>query len=130
MLSALAADHVHRPRNIGPLEGAQYGVSGEPGEGPWIEIWLQVEEGRIVNAAYRTHGCPSSIAAGSVLCDLVRGRTIDQAMRLKADDLLTILGELPPGKGHFAGMAVEAKDRAARPGSLGKEHLVSKGEHR
>lgn len=112
MLSSLAADHVQRPRNQGPLEGAAYGVSGDPGDGPWIEIWLRVEGDRIVDAAYRTHGCPSSIASGSVLCDLVRGRTLAQAMSLEAHDLLVVLGELPEGKGHFPSMAVEALRRA------------------
>ena len=113
MLSPLAADHVQRPRNNGPLDPpARYGVSGEPGEGPWVEIWLRVDGGRIIETAYRTHGCPTSIASGSMLCDLVRGRTLEQASRLEASDLLIVLGELPPGKGHFAAMAVAAMNRA------------------
>jgi nitrogen fixation NifU-like protein len=108
MLSPIAANHVQRPHNIGPLEGATYGCSGVPGDGPWIEIWLCLETNVIKDAAYRTHGCPSSIASGSMLCDLVRGRTCEQASLIEATDLLIILGGLPEGKGHFASMAVEA----------------------
>jgi len=109
MLSALAADHVQRPRNVGPLAPpARYGVSGAPGDGPWIEIWLRVEGERIADAAYRTHGCPASIASASMVCDLVRGRTFEQAMCLDVDDLLAVLGGLPEGKGHLADLAVAA----------------------
>ena len=108
MLSPLAADHVQRPRNQGPLEGARYGVSGEPGEGPWIEIWLRVEGDMIVDAAYGCHGCPASIASGSLTCELVRGRTLEAAARLEPSDLMAVLGGLPPGKGHLAAMAIEA----------------------
>lgn len=112
MLSSLASTHVQAPRNIGPLDGARYGVSGEPGEGPWIEVWLRVEGARIADAAYRCHGCPSAIASGSVLCDLVRGRTLEAAARLEISDLLIVLGDLPPGKGYLAAMAVEALYKA------------------
>jgi len=114
MLSALAADHVQRPRNLGPLPDAQYGVSGEPGEGPWVEIWVRLDGSLIVNAAYRTHGCPSSIASASMVCDLIRGRPVELALRLEPGDLLTLLGELPPGKSHFARMAVEAMNMAVK----------------
>jgi NifU-like protein len=112
MLSSKVAEYVQHPRNIGPLEGASYGVSGVPGEGPSMQMWLRIEGGRIVDAAYRTHGCPSSIASGSCICDLVRGRTLEQAGRLTADDVRLFLGGLPEGKGHFADMGVEALRRA------------------
>ena len=113
MLSELALGYVQRPRNVGPLESpARYGVSGAPGDGPSVEVWLHVRDGVIVNAAARTHGCPSSIACAGLICDLIRGRTIEQAKLLTAEDLLTVLGGLPDGKGHLAGMAVDAVHRA------------------
>ena len=113
MLNRLAADHVQRPRNIGPMEGvARYGVSGVPGDGPSMEIWLRLSGDLITDAAYRTHGCPSSIASGSCLCDLVRGRSVERARLLTANDLRLVLGGLPEGKGHFADMAVQAMNQA------------------
>jgi NifU-like protein involved in Fe-S cluster formation len=109
LLSAVAADHVQRPRNQGPLESAtHYGVSGSPGEGPYVELWLEVREGTIRRAAYRTHGCPSSVAASSLLCQLAAGREMAKMMELTGDELLLVLGGLPEGKERFAHMAVEA----------------------
>lgn len=108
MLSSRVAEYVQHPRNIGPLEGARYGVSGVPGEGPHVEVWIRIEGGLIVEAAYRTHGCPASIASGSCLCDLIRGRTPERARLLTADDLRLVLGGLPDGRGHFADMAIQA----------------------
>lgn len=113
MLSELAADHVNRRRNSEPLEGqAGYGVSGCPVEGPYVEIWTTLDGNKISRAAYRTHGCPSSVAASSVLCSVVTGRTVNQAKMLEARDLISIMGGIPEGKERFAAMAVEALAKA------------------
>lgn len=109
MLSAVASDHVQRPRNQGLLEGAtHYGLSGSPGDGPYVELWLEVRNGTIDRAAYRTHGCPSSVAASSLLCRLSAGRELEKIQALTGDELLLVLGGLPEGKERFAFMAVEA----------------------
>jgi NifU-like protein len=113
MLSSLATDHVQRPRNIGPLEPpCQYGVSGVPGEGPFVELWVRVEGDQILSAAYKTLSCPSSIACASLACDLVRGRTVEVASRITSEDLKTILGGLPDGKGHMADHTIKALKNA------------------
>ena len=112
MLSPLAADHVHRPRHRGPLEDASYGVSGVPGDGPYVEIWTRVEGGVVARAAFRTPGCPSSTAAASVLCGLAEGREATRVMELTGEDLLKVLGGLPEGKEMYANMSVEAMKRA------------------
>jgi NifU-like protein involved in Fe-S cluster formation len=113
MLSAIAADHVQRPRNCGPLEGAtSFGTCGSRGDGPYVEIWLEVQGDLITRAAYRTPGCPSSTAAASMLAQLVTGRTLAQAGALTDTDLLRILGGLPEGKEEFATMAVKALSAA------------------
>lgn len=108
MLSPVAADHVQNPRRQGPLEGAWYGVSGSPGGGPYVEIWTVIENGTILDAAYRTHGCPSSVAASSMTCHLAAGKPVGFAELLTPEDLLVVLGGLPDGKERFARMAVEA----------------------
>jgi len=113
VLSDLAARYVQTPRNVGPLAPpARYGVSGTPGDGPSVQVWLRIKDGVIEDAAARTHGCPSSIACAGLICDLIRGRTVEQALLLTAEDLTTVLGGLPDGKGYLAGMAVEAVRRA------------------
>lgn len=113
MLSPVAADHVQRPRNQGPLENAtHYGVSGSPGEGPYVEIWLDIRDGKIQRAGYRTPGCPSSTAAASMTCQLALGKSFEWIPSLTGQDVLTILGGLPEGKEHYAQRAAEALGNA------------------
>jgi len=114
MLSPLAADHVQRPRNRGPLENASYGVSGTPGDGPYVEIWARVEGGVIREAGFRTPGCPSSTAAASMLCELAKGREAARVLELTGEDLERLLGGLPEGKGDYARMSVEAMTKAIK----------------
>jgi len=110
MLGALAADHLARPRNRGPLTNATHcGLGGnEPGEGPFVRIWLLVEQGQINQATFETHGCPSSIAASSVLCSLITGRELAKALTLSASELIAIMGGIPDGKEIYAAMAIQA----------------------
>jgi NifU-like protein involved in Fe-S cluster formation len=97
------------PRNVGPLEDAtHFGQSGCPGDGPYVQIWVQLKDGVISRAAYATHGCPSSIASASILCQLVTGRELARASCLEAEDLVTVLGGLPEGKERYAAHAIEA----------------------
>lgn len=113
MLSPLASEHVNRPRNCGPLEGAtHYGQVGVPGEGPYVQMWLQVEHDTILSAAYRCNGCPSTIASSSLVAEIMTGRTVEQALKLTAEDVVTILGGLPDGKEPCAQMAVKALGEA------------------
>jgi NifU-like protein involved in Fe-S cluster formation len=62
----------------------------------------------IVRAAFRTFGCPSATACGSMICTILTGRSVEKAMLLTAEDLLRILGGLPEGKEYCAGLAVSA----------------------
>jgi NifU-like protein involved in Fe-S cluster formation len=113
VFSNLAIDHLARPRNRGPLPSFTHeGGVGSKGDGPFVHIWLQVEDGRIRAASYDTHGCPSSAAAAGVLTTLITGRTPEQALSLTDQELLTVLGGLPEGKEMFATMAIDALHKA------------------
>lgn len=102
MFSAIAIDHVQSPRNRGPLQGATHvGTGGSPGEGPYARLWLIVEDGRIVDASYKTPGCPSSTACASVLCQLISGRDVQLCRMLTNADLLAVVGGLPEGKDYW-----------------------------
>ena len=109
-LSALAVEHLARPRNRGPLPNATHrGLGGnEPGDGPFVQIWLIVENGVIRQAAFQSHGCPSSIAAASVLCMLVTNRELEKAVTLTPAELIVVMGGIPEGKEIYAAMAIEA----------------------
>ncbi len=109
MLSAIAAQHVHSPRNVGPLEGfTHFGQAGTPGDGPYIQLWFRVEDNLIVEARHKANGCFSSIASASVVAETLRGRAVTQALSLNAHDVDVLLGGLPEGKGYCADMAVAA----------------------
>lgn len=109
MLSAIAAQHVHSPRNVGPLEGAtHFGQAGTPGDGPYIQLWFLLEGDRIMDARHKANGCFSSIASASVVAETLRGRIVQQALNLDAKDVDVLLGGLPEGKGYCAEMAIAA----------------------
>lgn len=113
MLSEIAQKVLSGPLHRGPMDGAtHYGVSGSPGNGPYVEIWLLVEGGLIRQAAFKTPGCPSSTAAAGVLCTLISGRELERAMTLTTQNLLAVLGGLPEGRGHYADMCIEAMNSA------------------
>jgi nitrogen fixation NifU-like protein len=100
---------------VGAFEGATHcGTVGEPGEGAFVRIWLRIDSERINRATFLTHGCPSSQAASAMTVTLAGGRTLEQAARITGEDVRTVLGGLPEGKGHFADMAVEALQKAMR----------------
>ncbi|NIO37310.1 hypothetical protein GTO27_06345, partial [Candidatus Bathyarchaeota archaeon] len=55
------------------------------------KVWIEAAEGKIVGAKCRTQGCAASIACGSVLADLVRNKTVEEALRIKKDDIISAL---------------------------------------
>ena len=109
MYSAIASDHFHSPRRVGPLEGATHtGTAGTPGEGPYVVLWLRIEGERILAAAYKTFGCPAAIASASMLAEMVEGRLVAEAICLDEMTLTKALGGLPEGKDHCPRLAIEA----------------------
>ena len=79
-----------------------------PGEGPYVRLWLTIQDGIIKKVGYECNGCPSSIAASSMVAQLATGRSMQQLSLLEPSDLLLILGGLPEGKEHYAELAVQA----------------------
>lgn len=114
-LSPQAAEHVHSPRNAGTLENATHiGVGGTPGEGPYVRLYLIVQEGIVRQASYQCNGCPSSIAASSMAAQILIGRSVEKARSIEGKDLLLILGGLPEGKEYYAELAAQAVKDALR----------------
>jgi NifU-like protein involved in Fe-S cluster formation len=102
-------DHVLSPRNGGVMESPDLtGHAGTPGRGAFLILFLRVEDGRIASAKYHTVGCGPTIACGSMLSELVRGRTIAECGKLTADHLIEALDGVPPDKLHCPAMAIAA----------------------
>ena len=102
-------DHVLSPRNGGVMEHPDLtGHAGTPGRGAFLILFLRVEEGRIAAAKYHTVGCGPTIACGSMLSELVVGRSIAECRELTTEDLIEALDGVPPDKLHCPAMAIAA----------------------
>jgi nitrogen fixation protein NifU and related proteins len=109
MFTTAVLDHALNPRNEGPLTGAShFGQYGDPGGGPYVQMWFKLGGDHIIEAAYKTYGCPAAVACASLACQLVPGRTPRWAMSIAAEDLAAILGGLPEGKEYCPAMVVKA----------------------
>lgn len=109
MYGAVAVDHFTNPRNVGAVEAPDgRGQDANPACGDFTRITLRVTDGRVREARFRTFGCSGAIAAASMVTTLAAGRTLEEAARIEAVDVLAALGGLPPEKEGCARMAVGA----------------------
>lgn len=116
MYSPIVMDHFGNPRNVGVLASFTHkGVSGNPNAGPFVVLYLDIEEGIIRNVSYQTYGCAAAIAAGSYLTELIRGRSVEESKGIEWVDIQRGLGGLPLGKEHCAQTAVSALRQALAP---------------
>jgi NifU-like protein involved in Fe-S cluster formation len=101
-------DHIAHPRNAGELPDANAtGEETNPICGDRMRFSLRVRKGRIDAAGFLAYGCPPTLVCGSMLTDLITGKTIEEAARLTRKDLLEALGGLPSRKQHAAALAIE-----------------------
>ena len=111
--SETVLDHFRNPRNVGCLEIADaFGQAENPASGASLELWLRVAGREIVRATFQAQGCTATIAAGSMLTELLPGKTLEQAGRLSRADIETALDGLPATRKHAAFLA-EDVTRAA-----------------
>jgi nitrogen fixation NifU-like protein len=115
MYSAQILDHFEHPRNAGVVADADASVLMEnPACGDTLQLTLKVSSGRIEQIHFRARGCVASMACGSALTELVRGRTIEQARGLRREELLAAVGGLPPASEHASHLAMDALAAALR----------------
>jgi len=106
--SSTFKDHIANPRNAGELPDANAtGEESNPVCGDRMRISLRVREGRIEAAGFLAYGCPPTLVCGSILTELITGKTVEEATRLTRKDLLDTVGGLPSRKQHAAALAIE-----------------------
>ena len=106
-------DHFERPRNNGALEDANaIGYMTNPVCGDTLLLMLRVRDDRIEEARWQSDGCAASIAAASLLSELVRGQSLAEADALTRDAIVEALGGLPSSKLHASVLAADALQHA------------------
>jgi nitrogen fixation NifU-like protein len=107
-------DHAQNPRNAGSLPNADgFAVVTGPC-GDTMKIWLRVKEEVIQEATFWTDGCGTTIAAGSMITEMAKGKTIREAMRITGKDVLDALGGLPEESQHCALLAANTLKEAVK----------------
>ncbi|MCG7845373.1 MAG: iron-sulfur cluster assembly scaffold protein [Methanomassiliicoccales archaeon] len=102
------------PRNHGVIDQAD-GFAKVCGPcGDTINIWLKVEEGVITDAKFTTDGCGTSIASGSMVTSLAKGKSLDEAREIGQQDVLAALGGLPKESEHCALLASNTLKEAVK----------------
>ena len=102
-------DHFMHPRNVGEIENADgVGEVGNAKCGDIMKMYLKIKDDIIVDIKFKTFGCGSAIATSSMATELVKGKSIDEAMELTNKAVVEALGGLPPQKIHCSVLAEEA----------------------
>ena len=102
-------DHFMHPRNMGEIEDASgVGEVGNPACGDVMRLYLKIEDGKIIDAKFKTFGCGAAIASSSMTTELIKGKSIDEALKLSNEAVSEALGGLPPAKQHCSVLAEEA----------------------
>ena len=102
-------DHFSNPRNVGEIEDANgVGEVGNAKCGDIMKMYLKIENGIIVDVKFKTFGCGAAIATSSMATELIKGHTIDEALKLTNQVVVEALEGLPPVKVHCSVLAEEA----------------------
>ena len=107
--SEILLDHFSHPRNAGEIEAPDgEGSITNPACGDIMRLQLRIRDGVIEEAKWRVEGCSTSIAASSIISDLIAGLTVEEAVKVSRADVAEALGGLPPAKTHSAVLVTDA----------------------
>ncbi len=124
--------HYTNPQNVGKIENASgVGEVGNPVCGDIMKMYIKVENNVIVDVKFKTFGCGAAIASSSISTEMIKGKTIEEALELKNTDVVNALGGLPPVKLHCSVLAEEAiheaiADYYRKEGKMTEEEIVKK----
>jgi len=102
-------EHFRNPRNVGEIDNPDgIGHVGNPVCGDIMELYIKVKDNTIVEAKFKTFGCGAAIATSSMVTELVKGKTVEEALKISNRAVAEALGGLPPIKLHCSVLAEEA----------------------
>ena len=108
--SEIVMEHFKNPQNVGHMEDADaQATEGSPACGDMVAVYLKVDEDtkRIEDISFESYGCASNIATGSIITELAKGKTLDEAKNISWQEASDALGGLPPIKTHCSVLAVD-----------------------
>ncbi|TAN41574.1 MAG: Fe-S cluster assembly scaffold protein NifU [Nitrospirae bacterium] len=113
MYSEKVMDHFTNPRNVGDMTDADgVGEEGNPTCGDAMKIFIRVKDGVITDAKFKTFGCGAAIAVSSMVTEMVKGKTLDEALAISKEAVANELGGLPPQKMHCSMLGSDALKKA------------------
>ncbi len=102
-------DHFMNPRNVGEIEDASgVGTVGNAKCGDIMKVYLKIENGVVLDAKFKTFGCGAAVATSSMATEMIKGKTIKEAMEITNKAVMEALDGLPPIKVHCSCLAEEA----------------------
>jgi nitrogen fixation protein NifU and related proteins len=108
-------EHFTNPRNMGEIPDADAIADvGNPACGDMMRLYLKIENNRIVDAKFKTFGCGAAIASSSMLTELIKGKTVEEAASITNQKVVDAPDGLPPVKKHCSVMAEEALTAALK----------------
>ena len=102
-------EHFRNPRNVGEMENPDgVGCVGDPICGDVMELYIKVNDGTIVDAKFKTFGCAAAIATSSMVTEMVKGKSVKEALKISNKAVVEALDGLPPAKVHCSVLAEDA----------------------
>lgn len=115
LYSEKVMDHFENPRNLGVIEDADgIGEVGNPRCGDIMKMYIKVENDVITDIKFKTYGCGSAVASSSMATEMIKGKTIEEALQLSNKAVAEALGGLPAHKLHCSVLAEEAVRAAVK----------------
>lgn len=115
MYSEKVMDHFTNPRNVGEIEDADgIGEVGNATCGDIMRIYLKVNENIIEDVKFKTFGCGAAVATSSMVTEMVKGKSIEEALEISNKQVAEALDGLPPAKMHCSNLAADALHEAIK----------------
>jgi nitrogen fixation protein NifU and related proteins len=109
MYTPKVMEHFSNPRNVGEIPDADgIGEVGNPVCGDMMTIYLRIKDDKIEDIKFKTFGCAAAIATSSIITEMARGKTLEDAVKISRNDVAKELGGLPPQKLHCSNLAADA----------------------
>ncbi|ACL69645.1 Fe-S cluster assembly scaffold protein NifU [Halothermothrix orenii] len=115
MYSEKVMEHFNNPRNVGEIKDADaVGEVGNPVCGDIIKLYLKIKDDTIEDIKFKTFGCGAAVATSSMVTELVKGKKIDEALKVSKETVAEALDGLPSNKMHCSNLAADALHKAIK----------------